>query len=55
MNDQANTLRLIASTSPPLNLSETATMTEKEAPLKKESKFRCLAITGGKGGVGNQI
>ena len=52
MNDQANTLRLIASASPPLNLSETATMIENDTSLKKENKFRCLAITGGKGGVG---
>lgn len=51
MNDQAQTLRMIASNSPAL--APNRMQNYEEVRLRTDhAKLRCLAITGGKGGVG---
>ena len=53
MNDQASTLRLMTSNATlPISISNTNQMTSETVSLPKSDKMRCLAITGGKGGVG---
>lgn len=52
MNDQASTLRLISSVSPNTNVALGSHPSEMFNQPKKEKYMRCLAITGGKGGVG---
>ena len=52
MNDQASTLRLMTSTAArPLSADDKQIKTEINS-FPKPEKMRCLAITGGKGGVG---
>lgn len=53
MNDQASTLRLMTSTAtPPISVSEANQIDSANQLLPKAEKMRCLAITGGKGGIG---
>ena len=52
MEDQASTLRLIASNAPTVSFGMPLEKINKPAPHSKPSMLRCLAITGGKGGVG---
>ena len=52
MNDQASTLRLIASNKPPLNTADKDVDQSGETPAEENTQTRSLAISGGKGGVG---
>ncbi len=52
MDDQASTLRLIASNAPALTLGMPLGQTQTKERKKSSKQMRCLAITGGKGGVG---
>jgi flagellar biosynthesis protein FlhG len=52
MNDQASTLRLMTAVAPSLNSPIERKKAEKTEPTKKTKNMHCLAITGGKGGVG---
>lgn len=52
MNDQASTLRFLATATNTKNMPETQTLTNVKETKKTTKQPRCLAITGGKGGVG---
>jgi flagellar biosynthesis protein FlhG len=55
MDDQASTLRLIASNAPPIPVGmqfDQLMTAEPYTPSTRSTPLRCLAITGGKGGVG---
>lgn len=52
MEDQASTLRLIASNAPTMPVGMSLNHTPAVEKKKNTSQMRCLAITGGKGGVG---
>ena len=51
-NDQASTLRLIASNKTPVSAPETSPKTPMDIQPTKSVKTKSLAISGGKGGVG---
>lgn len=53
MNDQASTLRLMTSNATlPISIPNVNQMNSEISSLPKTETMRCLAITGGKGGVG---
>lgn len=52
MNDQASTLRLIASNAPAITVGMPLDQIPPIESRKHSTNLRCLAITGGKGGVG---
>ncbi len=52
MDDQASTLRLIASNAPTMPVGMSLNQTQTVGTRKKAGQMRCVAITGGKGGVG---
>ncbi len=52
MNDQASTLRFLATANQHKNMSETQLLTNLRNTTKSTKQPRCIAITGGKGGVG---
>jgi len=57
MNDQATTLRTMVMTLPPVadGLDERQSEPKSIAPKSNGPKMRCLAISGGKGGIGKSV
>ena len=52
MEDQASTLRLIASNAPAISVGMPLNNSHSSERKNRTTQMRCLAVTGGKGGVG---